>query len=164
MQTEQRDRDPRGLRFLDTICEVLKSAVEKGQLEAVALILMAIVATLAILTMKQEPASTQLLICVMACLAFMAVEVYVGAGVRLGPETVVGNSCRIDERGTARRCIIMEDCWIGAGREVDHCLIGAHCKIADEVRLAPFTVLEVYTVIGNDGWPNWAEEKEFQYA
>jgi mannose-1-phosphate guanylyltransferase/phosphomannomutase len=91
-------------------------------------------------------------------------KVRVGAGARLGPEIVVGNCCRIGEGAAVRRSVIMEDCSIGVGSEIDHCLIGAHCNIADGIILAPFTVLGAYTVVGNDAWPNWAEDKEFQYV
>ena len=95
--------------------------------------------------------------------ALLGDKVCVGAGTVLGPDVVVGNGCRIGAGAVIRRSVIMDHCCIGRNTELDLCLLGSHCKIAGGVKLPQFSVLGSYSVVGDEHWPNWAEEKDFQY-
>ncbi|OHE75903.1 MAG: hypothetical protein A2107_03970 [Verrucomicrobia bacterium GWF2_62_7] len=90
-------------------------------------------------------------------------RVQVAATARIGPEVILGNCCRIGDGAVVRNSIMMDNCWVGAGARLDHCLVGPHCKINNGVELPRFTVLGAYAVVGSDAWPVWAEEKEYQY-
>ncbi len=65
----------------------------------------------------------------------------IGAGVRLGPYSVLGSNVRVGEGTDIERSVIHDNCYLGAGVNARASVIGRSCEVRNGVHLEPGVVL-----------------------
>ena len=60
---------------------------------------------------------------------FIDAETVVKAGARLGPYSVVGKHCHIEEHAAVERAIVWANTRISQDATVRHCILGRHCHV-----------------------------------
>lgn len=74
-------------------------------------------------------------------------RVRVAAGSRVGPQAVLGESVHVAAGGQVRRSVLWERSQVGAGAELDGCLVGSDAHIGAGASLGSGTVLESGAVV-----------------
>ncbi|MDA8292595.1 MAG: sugar phosphate nucleotidyltransferase, partial [Actinomycetota bacterium] len=65
----------------------------------------------------------------------------IGAGVRLGPYSVLGSNVRVGEGTDLERSVVHDNCYLGAGVNVSGSVIGRSCEVRNGVHLEAGVVL-----------------------
>jgi NDP-sugar pyrophosphorylase family protein len=72
---------------------------------------------------------------------FIDEGVLVKSGARIGPYSVIGRQCQVEEQATVAGSILWPNCRVGKAAEVHDTIAGRNCHIGESVTTAPGAVL-----------------------
>jgi NDP-sugar pyrophosphorylase family protein len=79
--------------------------------------------------------------------AFLDEGVVVKAGARIGPHTVLGRQCHVEEEATVRGSIVWANGRIGREALVEDAILGRHCHVGRAATVGPGAVLGDKSVV-----------------
>jgi len=66
---------------------------------------------------------------------FIDEDVTIKAGARIGPYSVIGRHCHIDERADIEGSILWPNSWIGVDAKISGAILGRHCHAGRSVAI-----------------------------
>jgi NDP-sugar pyrophosphorylase family protein len=78
---------------------------------------------------------------------FLDEGVVIKSGAEIGPYTVLGRQCQVDEQAVVRGAIAWANTLIGANAVVEEALLGRNCQVGRNVRIGPQSLLGDRTVV-----------------
>jgi NDP-sugar pyrophosphorylase family protein len=78
---------------------------------------------------------------------FIDAEAVVKPGARIGPYSVIGRSCHIEESASVEGAILWANNWIGRDAEVRDAILGRNCHVGRNVIIEPGAILGDKSVI-----------------
>jgi mannose-1-phosphate guanylyltransferase len=78
---------------------------------------------------------------------FIDDDVVVGKGARVGPYSVIGRECTVDEGASIEGAILWPNCHVGRDASVHEAIIGRDCRLGPGARVAGGTVLGDHSML-----------------
>jgi NDP-sugar pyrophosphorylase family protein len=78
---------------------------------------------------------------------FIDEDVTIKAGARIGPYSVIGRHCHIEERADIESSILWPNSWVGADAKISGAILGRHCHAGRSVAINDGAVLGDKSVI-----------------
>ncbi len=72
---------------------------------------------------------------------FIDSDAIVKTGARIGPYSVIGRQCHIEEGATVEGAILWANNWIGRDAQVRDAILGRNCHVGRNVTIQPGAIL-----------------------